>query len=187
MRLETGVSSKNGFRFMVKRRYGLRVHRKNQLIWPTPIGADAHRVFGEFIEKMGDIPWFLMGRSLLQFQLLGRFDEKDKDIDIAIRVEDEQRTRQALLEWPVVQYTHDKEGRIHQILYQPSRVILDIHVFRPPPEHLGYINQLGKWVCRPAFRFDTETVDSEYGPVRVPSDPEGFLHDDYGPGWEQKY
>lgn len=154
--------------------------------WPKKIGPEAHEVFREFIEMMDDIPWFLMGRSLLAFTLLGKLDEDDSDIDVAVFAEDEQRIRERFTGWGYVQHTYT--DRTQQLFYQPRGVLVDLHFFSEIPEHLGYVNQFNKWVTRPAKRFNVRTRDSDlYGEVNVPYRHESFLHDDYGPNWRKKY
>lgn len=154
--------------------------------WPTRLGPEAHEVFRDFCARLENIPWFLMGRSLLAFELLGQLDENDSDIDIAVQVENEAAIRSRLSDWDVVQET--RTCRTHQLFYQPSGVLFDLHFFGEIPEHFGYVNQFNKWVTRPAVRFvDNPTSSGIYGTVKLPGQHETFLHDDYGPDWRKKY
>jgi hypothetical protein len=134
------------------------------------------------------VPWFLMGRSLLAVYTTGRLDESDTDIDVAVRLEDETEIRERLSEWRVRQEVADGP-RVHQLFYQPDGVLVDLHFFGTDlPEVRGYKNQFNKWVARPAVRFlSGKRHIEEYGDVGTPQHPETWLHDDYGPGWREKY
>ena len=149
------------------------------------MGDNYREVFETWIERAENLTWFLMGRSLLQLVTTGELANKDTDIDIACLRSDALTVKELFADWPIGFELYEKDVT-HQLCYYPQSVLVDVHFFGDIPEHFGYKNQFNKWVTRPATDFEPSNMSTQYGTVKLPANPEKFLHDDYGPRWRDK-
>lgn len=153
------------------------VRRHLDVNWPSPIGPAAPGVLRELFRRIS-VPWFLMGRTLKTLGS-GALDLEDSDIDIGIAAEHEVRVRADLDHWPLAVETFYR-GRTQQVMWFPERVLVDCHVFYPSA---SYVSMKGKRVARPAEQFTPAVVETPFGDLPVPRDPDRFLFEDYGPGY----
>lgn len=147
--------------------------------WPAPIDEPGKQVLSELTVRLEGVRWFLMGRTLLQLMRGHGLDTTDSDIDFGVYVDEYETVRERLDDWPfAIESKH--RGRIQQALWYPNDVLVDCHVFYPT---MSYVSMMGKYVTRRLSVLDVEPVDTEYGTVMVPGEPEKYVFDDYGENW----